>query len=48
MDGAPSDAATVLDISRNLEQLIEVSRGQGYYLVSVPGVKDAAAVLEKM
>jgi hypothetical protein len=48
IDGAPSNAITVLDTSRNLEQLIEVSRGKGYYLVSVPSVKDVAVVLEKM
>ena len=48
MDGALSDAATVPDTSRNLEQLIEVFRGRGFYLVSAPGIEDAAATLEKM
>ena len=48
MSGALSDAATVPDTSRNLEQLIEVFRGRGYYLVSAPGIEDAAAILEKM
>jgi hypothetical protein len=48
MDGALSDAATVPETSRNLEQLIEVFRGRGYYLVSAPGAEDAAATLEKM
>ena len=48
MDGALSDAATVPDTSWNLEQLIEVSRGRGHYLVSAPGAEDAAATLEKM
>ena len=47
MDGALSDAATVPDTFRNLEQLIEVFRGRGYYLFSAL-VEDAATILEKM
>ena len=48
MDGALSGAATVPDISRNLEQLIEVLRGRWYSLVSAPSVEDTVAILEKI
>ena len=48
MAGALSDVATVSDISRNLEQLIEGFRGRWYYLAFTLGVEDAAAILEKM
>ena len=48
MDGVLSDAATVPYTSRDLEQLIEAFRGWGYYLVSAPGVEEAAATLKKM
>jgi hypothetical protein len=47
MDGALSDAATVLDTSRNLEPLTEGPRGRGYSLVSAPSIEDTAAILNK-
>jgi hypothetical protein len=48
IDSAFSDAATVPDISRNLEQLIEILQDRWYSLVSAPGVEDTVAILEKM
>lgn len=48
MDGVVSGPATVPDIFRDLEQLIEVLRGRWYSLVSGPGVEDTVAILEKM